>query len=434
MIGKAKAIPHGISYLRYQMGESANKRHPEKIDYICSQHLPSGLDASGVWESMQASLAGCGNMTNSLIRIELSPSKEYTNHFQFKDWEELWKEFVVEFDRQTIKDKDGKVTSVPTNIAGSKGVVYLHSESKGEIPHLHGGICRVDEDGNVNNDHDIHLRVQWAAEAVARHRGWTSAMNVRLQNVDHIASVCEEVLKSMPRWSWDDYVARVEKEGYQVKARTDSQGNVKGYAIICGKAKYKASELGKNRSLTCSRLAATWQKLHYASAIKQEEPRPSTSRSASKPNNTFNVLLVSRKPQVIEENKYQIQPRKDDSREQNSSFNEDYTTWTPERRSVDIDADGIVYKRYLPKDVLKFFDDIFGYREVENWKPLTNLACAYFTALLAPEIHAYGGGGPSNNTGWRDKKDEDELDFARRCAQMAKSKLGIKMKSRVFHK
>ena len=82
----------------------------------------------------------------------------------------------------------------------------------------------------------------------------------------------------------------------------------------------------------------------------------------------------------------------------------------------------------------RIFDDIFDYREVENWQPLTNLACAYFAALQAPEIHASGGGGPSNNTGWRDKKDEDELDFARRCAQMAKSKLGIKLKSRGFHK
>ena len=52
----------------------------------------------------------------------------------------------------------------------------------------------------------------------------------------------------------------------------------------------------------------------------------------------------------------------------------------------------------------------------------------------AARVRASGGGGPSNNTGWRDKKDEDELDFARRCAQMAKSKLGIKMKSRGFHR
>lgn len=436
MVGKSKAISHGINNLRYIMGESKNKKHPEKIDFICTQHLPQGLDAMGVWESMQASLAGHDKLKNTLIQVELSPAKEHTEHFTIEDWKQLWMDFIDEFDKQTIKDKSNKVKSKPTNLAGSKSVVYLHRESKGEIPHLHGGVCRIDEDGNVNNDHEIHLRAQRAAEAVAAKRGWKTAIGVRTSNAEHIATVCMNVLKDMPRWSWEDYVARIERaEGLnlKVKARTDSQGYVKGYAIICGKAKYKASELDKNRSLTCSRLAATWQKLHPVSAIRQEDPCPSTLPSG-KVNNTPIVLPVSRNPQVIEENKQRIQPRKDDSREQNSSFKGDYTTWSPDRRTIEIDADGTVYKRYLPKDVLKIFDDIFDYREVENWQPLTNLACAYFAALQAPEIHASGGGGPSNNTGWRDKKDEDELDFARRCAQMAKSKLGIKMKSRGFHR
>lgn len=437
MVGKSKAISHGINNLRYIMGESKNKKHPEKIDFICTQHLLQGLDAMGVWESMQASLTGHEKLKNTLIQIELSPAKEHTEHFTIKDWEELWKDFIEEFDKQSIIDKNNKVKSKPTNLADSKAVVYLHRESKGEIPHLHGGVCRVDEDGNVNNDHEIHLRAQRAAEAVAVKRGWKTAMGVRTSNAEHVASVCLNVLKDMSRWSWEDFVARIERaEGLnlKVKARTDSHGNVKGYAIVCGKSKYKASELGKNRLLTCSRLAATWQELHPASAIMQEEPHPSTPHPAGKINNSPIVLPVSRKSLVIEENKQQIKPTKVDSREQNSSFKGDYTTWSPDRRTIEIDADGTVYKRYLPKDVLKIFDDIFNYREVENWQPLTNLACAYFAALQAPEIHASGGGGPSNNTGWRDKKDEDELDFARSCAQMAKSKLGIKMKSRGFHR
>ena len=427
MIGKAKAIPHGISYLRYQMGESANKRHPEKIDYICSQHLPSGLDASGVWESMQASLAGCGNMKNSLIRIELSPSKEYTAHFQFKDWEVLWKEFVAEFDRQTIKDQDGNVTSIPTNIAGSKGVVYLHRESKGEIPHLHGGICRVDEDGNVNNDHDIHLRVQRATEAVARRRGWTTAMNVRLKNEDHIASVCEEVLKSMPRWSWDDYVAHIEKEGYLVKTRTDCQGNVKGYSIICGKAKYKASELGKGRGLTYSRLAATWRALHPVTVLRPED-RPVLRQLVPKTKATT-VQPPKVAPRERTMLRQEMPPQKQESHVARQPHKVDYTNWEPNRNPVDIDIDGTNHHLYLPKAVLRFFDDAFDYREVENWRPLTNLAHAYFAALLAPDVTVSVGGGSLDNSGWGREKDEDELTFARRCAQMAKAKLGIKKKT-----
>ena len=59
-----------------------------------------------------------------------------------------------------ITGKDGKVRSCPTNLAGSKYSVWLHTESKGEVPHLHAAICRLDEDGNINNDHNIYLRAQ----------------------------------------------------------------------------------------------------------------------------------------------------------------------------------------------------------------------------------------------------------------------------------
>ena len=419
------------------MGESKNKKHPEKIDFICTQHLPQGLDAMGVWESMQASLSGHNKLKNTLIQIELSPAKEHTKHFTVEDWKRLWMDFIEEFDKQTIKDKNNKVKSKPTNLAGSKAVVCLHRESKGEIPHVHGGVCRVDEDGNINNDHEIHLRAQRAAAAVAVKRGWKTAMGVRTSNAEHITSVCMNVLKDMPKWSWDDYVERIEHakgENLKVKARTDSQGNVKGYTIICGKAKYKASELGKNRSLTFSRLAATWWKFHPAPIARQKENRPATSHPSGKVNNTPTVLPVGHKLKTIEADEQNAQPRKTDTRKKISTFKEPYTTRTPDRRLVDIDVDGTVYKRYLPKDVLNLFDDIFDYREVDNWKPLTNLACAYFAALLAPEAHVTAGGGSSNNTGWSGKKDEDELDFALRCAQMAKSKLGVAKKSRGFHR
>ena len=232
MIGKAKAISHGINNLRYIMGESANKKHPEKIDFIHSQHLPKGLDAMGVWESMQASLTAHDNLKNSLIRIELSPAKDYTGHFNSKDWEELWKDFIDEFDKQVIRNESGKVTSAPTNLAGSKGVVYIHRDSKGGVPHLHGGFCRVDEDGNVNNDHEIHLRAQRAAEAVAQRRGWTTAMKVRTKNAASVTAICVNTLKDMPEWSWDDFVERIEEKGYQVKTRKDTKGCIRGYVIV----------------------------------------------------------------------------------------------------------------------------------------------------------------------------------------------------------
>ena len=420
MIGKAKAISHGINDLSYIMGESKNKKHPEKINHICSQHLPAGLDATGVWESMQASLAGYDNLKNSLIRIELCPPKEHTAHFTFLDWKDLWQEFVEEFDKQAIKDKKGKVRSKPTNLAGSKGVVYLHQESKGGVPHLHGGICRVDEDGNVNNDHDIHLRAQRAAEAVARRRGWTTAMNVRASNVGHVQSVCEAILKDMPQWSWDDYVASIEKKGYQVKTRTDSKGNVKGYTIISGKAKYKASELGEGRTLTYSRLAATWRSFHPVTASQPVRPVTVTP-----PRKTTQPVARPTAPPVTRPSAPPIA---------RPTAKVDYSEWTPSRNPVDIDVNGTNHHLYLPKNVLRLFDNEFDYRVVENWEPLTNLARAYFAALLSPDTTVSSVGGPSDNSGWGRDKDEDDLEFARRCALMAKSKFGLKKKSNGLHK
>lgn len=442
MIGKAKAISHGINDLKYIMGESKNKKHPEKINFICCRHLPQGLDAMGVWESMQTSLEGHDKLKNSLIRIELSPARENTAHFTFRDWEELWKDFMEEFDRQTIRDKNGKVRSKRTNLAGSKGVVFLHEESKGEVPHLHGAFCRVDEDGNINNDHDIHLRAQRAAEAVARRRGWKTAMDVRTGNAEHISSVCVAVLKAMPEWSWADYVRRVESADggrLQVKARKTCWGPVKGYSIIQDGISYKASELGRGRNLTYPKLADTWRKLHPLAA-QQPGERPATQRSAVNSRGAIPSPLESndqKQPQAWKPMKQPATTNALSSQEVQARPGIDYTAMSPGYIPIDIDVDGVEHRLYLPQHVLDYFDDEFDDAEIVNWEPLTNLASAYFAALLAPDVPSSAGGGSSaSDSGWGRRKDEDDIEFARRCAEQAMMDIGVqvKKKSRGIHR
>lgn len=48
MIAKAKTISHGINDIRYITGESAKKKHPEKIYRVLDNLLPSHLDAMGI--------------------------------------------------------------------------------------------------------------------------------------------------------------------------------------------------------------------------------------------------------------------------------------------------------------------------------------------------------------------------------------------------
>jgi len=381
MIGKAKAISHGINNLKYIMGESKNKKNPEKINYICSQHLPVGLDAMGVWEAMQITASGHPKLKNSMIQFELSPSKEATAHFTPKDWAKLWTEFQEEFDRQVLTDKEGKVVSLRTNLTGSKGIVYLHEESKGGVPHLHAAVCRIDESGHVNNDHDIHLRAQRAAAAVAIRRGWTTAMDVRETNISHISSICEDVLKAMPVWSWDDYVRRIEAikgENLKVKARKDKQGI---HPVVIARPVAKPVE---------------------NSYVPKPAPKPI---QANKPSE-----------RSTSSTQYRTEQAKEPKQPQSSVF--DYTTPTSDRRAVDVNANGENYHLYIPKRVLDFFDDEFDYRFVANWQPLANLACAYFAAILGPDAQVPSGGGGLTN----------DSDWGRKCAQMAKSRIGVTRK------
>lgn len=212
MIAKAKAISHGINDIRYITGESVKKEHPEKIHRVLDNLLPSHLDSMGIWNSMLLTLSRFKPIKNSVIRIELSPSVEHTRFFDIEDWQKLWQDFVAEFDKQEIKDKKGKTLSRQTNLANSKYSVWLHTESKGEVPHIHAAVCRLDEDGNINNDHNIHLRAQRAAERVAKKRGWTTAAEVRITNIHQVNRDCINILKAMPKWSWENYKAALNRK------------------------------------------------------------------------------------------------------------------------------------------------------------------------------------------------------------------------------
>ena len=250
MIGKAKSISHGINGIRYITGESRNKKHPELIYHVKDNLLPCRLDAQGIWDMMKAHAPKGKNV----IRIEISPAKEYTEHFTMEDWQKLWDDFVREFDSMEFKDKHGNVYSHRTNLAGSIYSVWLHLESDGGIPHLHAAVCLKDKEGRTNNDHNIHLRAQYAAERVALQRGWTTAMDIRKSNADEVAGELAGILRSMPSWSWDDYVAKVRAKGYTLEERRDKKGVLRGYTVGVGDVIYKASELGKGRNLMASKI------------------------------------------------------------------------------------------------------------------------------------------------------------------------------------
>lgn len=400
MIAKAKAISHGINAIRYITGESQNKKYPEKIHRILDNLLPSQPDAMGIWNSMQLTLSRFRPIKNSVIRIELSPSAEHTQFFDTEDWQQLWQDFVAEFDKQVIIGKDEKIRSYPTHLANSKYTVWLHTESEGGVPHLHAAVCRMDEDGNINNDHNIHLRAQRAAERVAKKRGWTTAAQVRNSHIHQVNQDCMEVLKSMQSWSWKEYKNALIGKGYTVHEREDGNGILRGYALVNGNTKYKASELGVGRNLMISKLPKTWEKIHY-------KPQVSTL------NNTF-------KGSQTEQN---FKPSA-------SADYGKYNTYHPDAVPYTLKHEGEEHHFYIPGKVLDCFNDEFDYRHTTNSQELTDMAVAIFVGLLeTPNVATGGGGGGSqSDLPWRDK-DEDDLLWARRCARAASRLLGKKPKT-----
>lgn len=414
MIANAKAVAHGIRAMLYVSGESRNKKHPEKITRICDNFMPQGMDATGIFTEMKFATMNHPNIKNNVIRMEISPAMEYTENFTVDDWRQLWNDFAAAFDSQEIRDKDGNVVSSRTNISGSKSSVWLHEESKSGIPHLHAIVCRVDEEGNINNDHAIHLRAQRAAEKVARQREWTTAMRIHETNIPQVSADCMEALRELDEWSWDGYKERLAAKGYELHMRKDKKNVIRGYVLCKGNTRFKASELGKGRNLTASRIRQTWEKLHQN---KTQQIRPATQQP----------VISTPNPSVLNGTKQKPQPV---IRQRNPVY-EDYMDYKSNRLPTEFEHDGKTYKRYLPDNVLDFFNIEFDYQELANWQDLQNLAMAYFTLLASPygEVSSGGGGGSQSELKWGRDPEEDEIEFALRCAREASHRLGTQKKS-----
>ena len=406
MIAKAKSISHGINDISYITGESRNKKHPERIFHVKDNLLPPGLDATGIWDSMRLTLDKFKKVKNSVIRIEVSPAPEHTKDFTIADWEKLWDDFIREFDNIELYDKNGRTYSPKTNLTGSKGTVRLHLESKSGIPHLHGAFCRIDEQGRINNDHDIHLRAQRAAERVALKRGWTTAAEVRDTNIGQVNRDCMEILQSMESWSWLEYAARLRDKGYELWELQDGKNLLRGYVLKKGNARYKASELGRGRNLMVSKLESTWKKLHAAPKAKAVSTRPAAGTPAP----------TTARPAPV--------------RAQGTAPLPQYTAYRPGTVPYRIGDDRESPGYFIPDEALKVFDEEFDYRETANSRELTDRAVALFVGMMSAQAApSGGGGGGSSDLPWGRREDEDDREWARRCAREAERMIGRKPKT-----
>lgn len=422
MISMARSIGHGGKYVSYMNGESANKKHPEKIYFIQSHFLQPQLDGTAVENAFKNRCSGHSAMKKFAIELMFSPSPEHTKGYTLKDWAKLEDDFIEEYDAiELVNPETNKTWSEKTNLAGSKRVSFLHLESKSETPHIHIAACRVDENGNTNNDHLIHERAQWAAERVAIKRGWKTAKEIHKENAAEISKMCRQILLKMDSYSFEKYVAEIEKHGFVVHVK---EGNT-GYAIMNGHAKYKGSELD-GRKFTIPNLKATWIRLHAENIQQQtqEEVRKQTSS------------VNSEKPSLVERTSVQQQVSSSVASPQNSSPQSsgpigDYLEPRSGCSLFRFSYDGVDYRRYLPDRFIRMVNDEYDYRFFQNVDLHIGLASAIFAGiyagLMAQAPVSAGGGGGGPTSGWGRKKDEDDELWGRRAIALAN---GIRPKKR----
>ena len=394
MIAKARAISHGANSMRYVVNK-------DKADIIKLHLLPDNVAAESLWSRMllhQAKFLGERSkaIKNNMIRIEVSPTSEETKGWTNTDWEKLADDFIREFDSIDLSEKNKCAKDRHTNLRNSQYVVSLHRDSKSGILHLHIDANRIDNDGNINNDHNIHIRAMAAANNIAKRRGWIQASDISIQNKQEITNDCMDALRSMDRFNWNDYVERLKQYGYDVMLQKDSQNIVRGYSIKRGNSTYKSSSLGKGRNLMPSKIEATWEKLHKE-VLQQED--------ADRENHVRNIsaeLQTANNARCRNCNEYQPQ-----------SLVHHSINWNYHDYEIDIPSNA---NDILMQDVSLSENNVFV-----TINDLQQTAVLLFAGYLdaATQMSESTGGGGSTPDGWGRDKDEDDLEWARRCARMA---------------
>ena len=403
MIMLAKVVPYGGNAVRYALDK-------EKAKVVKVNHMPEGIDPTAIWYMMkhhcqlhQQDRTVGRALERLMVQFVISPSKEEVENFVMDDWKNLVDESLETLDSIGLIPKDMK-REVKTNFRNSMNVAGLHSDSKSGTLHLHLDCCRVDNDGQTNDVHDIHIRAMKAAEIINMRHGWKQPKEIREMRKEETRDFCEYTLQNMQEFDIDFYFKMLRMKGYEVTPRYDKSKNLVGYTIGKNASVFKASEIGR-RYMT-SQLEATWKKLHLAPAQVKVKPvspvvKPNSRLShpvTPKPTNTQTIVQPSAQPKP-----------------------------TPANTVFNIDIGSEVKKVWIPNSVKDIFFNEAQIPEdndtvtIENVAHVAMLLFVGYIDAATSMSESCGGGGGAPESGWRKKEDEDERAYAGRCIQMAHS-------------
>ena len=395
MIATARPIAHGQAMTNYATKDF-------RADIVKVNLLTEDLPPMGMWDEMVLHMNRFKQkfarkpIDKTSIRIEVSPSMNESDGWELDDWRHFTEEFVDELDQVTKTPDDKHKNLVKTNVKNSQYFAALHYDAKSGIPHLHLVVNRIDKDGNINDCHFIGERAVAAAQAINLRHGWKDPMEIRGEHLQQITDDCMDILKSLPRFDWTNYVSLLTRRGYKVKLQRDKENVVRGYSIKKSNSSFKSSDLGKGRNLMPTKIEDTWKKLHpVQKPTAVQAPKPLDSKTP-----------ITHRPSTAQASSSQAKP---------TATSNDY-------RQVFL-IDGKQVQLSIPERIYKELDSNIEVTENSNathgdiLKVAMLLFLNYVDAATAMS-ESYGGGGDAG-TGWGKDKDEDELERARRCAKMA---------------
>ena len=397
MIAKAKPISHGSAMTNY-----ATKHN--RADIVLTRNFDEGLTPLAMWGAMEtihqkyAPKFRRKPVTKPTLRMEVSPSLEETKGWTLNDWYDYAQRFLEGFKKE-VQTKDGKKKGTGKfNLDRAQIFACLHFDAKSGIPHLHILINRIDLDGNLMNDSFVGESAVKAAHAINIERGWELPEDIHDAHQKEITAACYDILRGMSRYDWDSYKLGLESRGYKVHEQRDKQGVLHGYTVLRGNSRFKSSKLGKGRDLTASKLEATWKKL-----------RP-VAPSVVKPSSTVVTSQTTGRKPITE--RY--------TERQNAAHTKPVIP-SVFRKILSVDDKN--YSITMPLETYRAMDEAIGTpNEGVSRENVLNVAMLlflnYVDAATAMSESCGGGGGTSSD--WGKDKDEDEREWARRCAQHAK--------------
>lgn len=374
----------------------------DKAEIIKLNLLPDDIPLEGIWQRMvihqkkfEAKFNRYRPLKNTAIRIEVSPARNESEGWTHDDWERLANDFVQEFDMVNMSGRAGRESAARTNLGGSQYAVALHRDSRSGIAHLHIVANRVDMEGRANDAHFIYERAMEAARRINIRRGWLTAEERGEQNRRQIADDCIDVLRQMSRFDWEEYVRLLGLKGYVVDLKRDSKEIVRGYTIRKVNSVYKSSQFSSGRHLIPSKIEQTWRSLHpgkQTAAAIEAAGNPKAQQTSQPVSNVAAKPTVQPVPTV----------------------------------HFDIEVADKHYRVDIPKEAYHILANAISLADTEEFaagildmQKTAMLLFAGYIDAASSMAESHGRGGSAHSSGWGQDKNEDERDWARRCAQMA---------------